>query len=95
MNQSKPRHCKRSTGTDRAWFRTQEEAVAFANDPVNPAYHGDIAHYCAVCGFFHLSKPEWLVKFVCERCNEEIPAGAYFLILRNGKRVHEQCARIN
>jgi len=54
-------HCKRSTGTDRAWFHTHAEAVAFANDPANVHYHGDIAHFCPKCGFYHLSKPEWLV----------------------------------
>jgi len=60
INMNNPeKHCKRSTGTDRAWFRTHEEAVAFANDPANTTYHGDIAHFCASCGFFHLSKPEW------------------------------------
>jgi hypothetical protein len=53
-------HCKRSTGTERKWFRNREEAEAFANDPVNTAYHGDIAHKCARCDFYHLSKPEWL-----------------------------------
>ena len=53
-------HCKRSTGTERAWFRTREEAEAFANDPANPAYHGDVAHLCSKCCFYHLSKPEWL-----------------------------------
>jgi hypothetical protein len=53
-------HCKRSTGTERAWFRTRAEAEAFAQDPDNPAYHGDLPHFCANCDFYHLSKPEWL-----------------------------------
>jgi hypothetical protein len=53
-------HCKRSTGTERAWFRTRQEAEAFAADPVNPAYHGDIAALCAKCDLYHLRKPEWL-----------------------------------
>jgi hypothetical protein len=35
-------HCKRSTGTERAWFRTREEAEACAADLTNLAYHGDI-----------------------------------------------------
>jgi hypothetical protein len=53
-------HCKRSSGTERAWFRTREEAEAFANDPANTVYHGDLAHLCSKCGFYHLSKPGWL-----------------------------------
>jgi hypothetical protein len=52
--------CKRTNGTERAWFRTREEAEAFAQHPANPAYHGDIAHLCAKCGFWHLSKISWL-----------------------------------
>jgi hypothetical protein len=27
---------------------------------VNVHYHGDVAHFCGKCGFFHLSKMEWL-----------------------------------
>jgi hypothetical protein len=53
-------HCKRSNGTERAWFVTREQAETFANDPVNTVYHGDLAHLCAKCDFYHLSKPEWL-----------------------------------
>jgi hypothetical protein len=34
-------HCKRSNGTERAWFHAREEADAFAQSPANPAYHGD------------------------------------------------------
>lgn len=56
---SKPR-CKRSTGTERACFRTRAEAEAFAADPANPNYHGDVAHLCAKCDLYHLSRPEWL-----------------------------------
>jgi hypothetical protein len=52
--------CKRTTGTYRAWFVTREEAERFAADPANTAYHGDIAHLCAACGYWHLSRPEWL-----------------------------------
>jgi hypothetical protein len=58
----KNEQCKRRNGTYRAHFRTQAQAEAFARDPANhPVYLGDIAHACAKCGFFHLSKPEWLV----------------------------------
>ena len=52
--------CRRASGTLRAWFRSQEEAERFALDPVNAAYHGDIAHFCKCGGGgWHLSKPEW------------------------------------
>lgn len=54
-------HCKRSNGTERAWFLSREAAEQFEQDPANPAYHHDVAHLCAVCGFWHLSKLEWLV----------------------------------
>jgi hypothetical protein len=53
-------HCKRPSGTERAWFRTREEAQVFAADPENPAYHGDIPALCAKCDFYHLNRPEWL-----------------------------------
>jgi hypothetical protein len=53
-------HCLRRNGTQRAWFFTREEAELFAEDPANPVYHGDIAHQCPSCGFYHLSRPEWL-----------------------------------
>ena len=53
-------HCKRPSGRERAWFRTREEAEAFATDPVNPAYHGDIPALCAKCDLYHLNRPEWL-----------------------------------
>ena len=39
---------------------TLAEAEAFALDPANPAYHGDVAHQCRTCGWWHLSRPEWL-----------------------------------
>jgi hypothetical protein len=66
-------HCKRSTGTDRAWFCTQEEAVAFANDPVNTAYHGDIAHLCHTCGYWHLSRIDWLIPtWIKEEFNRKV-----------------------
>src|SRR6266404_801300 len=60
--------CKRSNGTERAWFLTRAEAEAFAEDPENPAYHGDIAHLCPKCGFWHLSKVSWLFPENCGRC---------------------------
>jgi hypothetical protein len=56
-------HCKRSDGvTDRAWFRSREEAEAFRDDPENRRMYAqdEIAHLCDQCGFFHLSNPEWL-----------------------------------
>jgi hypothetical protein len=54
-------HCKRSAGTERAWFNSRAEAEAFAADPANPNYHGDVAHLCGWCDFYHLSRPEWLL----------------------------------
>jgi hypothetical protein len=53
-------HCKRPSGTERAWFRTREEAEVFAGDPANPAYHGDIPELCTRCDFYHLNREEWL-----------------------------------
>lgn len=52
--------CRRSTGTERAWFSTREEAVRFAQDPKNVHYHGDVAHLCQNCGVYHLSHPSCL-----------------------------------
>ena len=54
-------HCKRIDGTLRAWFHTRAEAEAFEADPANVSYHGDVAHLCQHCGYWHLSRPEWLV----------------------------------
>ena len=59
-------HCKRSDGTNRAWFHTNEEADAFALDPANVNYHGDITTFCGACGFFHLSRPDWLAHLPFE-----------------------------
>jgi hypothetical protein len=56
----KTKHCLRRNGTERAWFLTREEAEHFAASSANPAYHGDIAHQCAKCDLYHLSKPSWL-----------------------------------
>jgi len=53
--------CRRQSGSFRAYFYTREEAEAFAADPTNwPTYQGDIAHLCTKCGFWHLSRVEWL-----------------------------------
>jgi hypothetical protein len=53
--------CRRPSGSYRAYFATKEEAEAFAADPKNTDYHGDIAHRCGKCGRWHLSRVEWLV----------------------------------
>lgn len=53
--------CQRRTGSFRAFFSTKEEAEAFATAPGNTAYHSDIAHRCGKCGYWHLSRVEWLV----------------------------------
>jgi hypothetical protein len=53
--------CRRITGKFRAHFESREAAEAFASHPANVDYHGDIAHRCLICGWFHLSRPEWLV----------------------------------
>jgi len=88
-------HCKRKSGTERAWFSTREDAVRFAEHPANhPVYLGDVAHLCDKCGYWHLSNPSWLQPLLCECCSEEIPANTYYLI-RDGKRVHETCAMVN
>jgi hypothetical protein len=52
-------HCKRASGTERAWFATHEDAVRFSRDPANIAYHGDIAGFCEKCQAYHLSPPEF------------------------------------
>jgi|SRR6266566_4384156 len=55
------RHCQRPSGRERAWFNSRDEAERFATDPANhPAYLGDIAHECQVCGFWHLSPAKFL-----------------------------------
>ncbi len=53
-------YCRRLDGTVRAWFITKKEAEAFEQDPAHPNYHGDIAHECQHCGYWHLSRPQWL-----------------------------------
>ena len=52
--------CRRSTGTLRAYFNTQSEAIAFASDPANTNYQEDVVVFCGHCGNFHLSHPSWL-----------------------------------
>jgi hypothetical protein len=55
--------CRRSTGTLRAYFDTQEAAERFASDPRNwPAYQDDVARLCKACGYWHLNRPEWLAE---------------------------------
>ena len=53
--------CRRPSGTFRAWFQTAQEAVAFAENPANQAYQGDVAVRCqkSGCGGWHLSQPHW------------------------------------
>jgi hypothetical protein len=55
------KRCRRSTGVERAWFASKKEAEAFAADPVNVHYHGDIPILCMKigCDGWHLSRPEW------------------------------------
>ena len=53
--------CRRQNGSFRAFFETRAAAETFAADPTNwPIYQGDIAHRCGFCGWWHLSKFEWL-----------------------------------
>ena len=54
-------HCRRSDGTLRAWFATAVDAAAFAENPLNTPYHGDIAVRCLKpgCDGWHLSQPHW------------------------------------
>ena len=51
----------RASGSFRAYFPSKEAAEAFAADPANTDYYGDIAHRCGKCGRWHLSRVEWLV----------------------------------
>jgi hypothetical protein len=55
-----PGPCRRKSGKLRAFFRSREDAEAFAEDPANIPYHGDVAHLCDKCGYWHLSRFEWL-----------------------------------
>jgi hypothetical protein len=54
--------CRRQSGKFRAYFSTEEAAKQFAANPANTAYHEDVAHECPKCGYWHLSKIEWLVN---------------------------------
>jgi hypothetical protein len=65
MKQSEP--CRRRTGSYRAHFTSREAAETFASDPANPAYSGDVAHECVKCGWWHLSRIEWLVPEFARR----------------------------
>ena len=51
-------HCRRLDGTLRAWFTSREAAEAV--EATHPNYHGDVAHLCQHCGYWHLSRPQWL-----------------------------------
>ena len=72
------RECRRENGTLRARFRSRAEAEEFAQDPKNwPIYRGDMAHYCDVCGYWHLSRPSWIGlrrhgDHICCFCEQEI-----------------------
>jgi len=92
--------CRRKNGTLRARFRSQAEAEAFAADPANhPAYLGDLAHLCEKCGFWHLSRAEWLglkPRYFCIKCKNEIKPSENgemeFYILRSGFAVCKPCS---
>lgn len=51
--------CRRPSGSLRAWFTTREQAIAFAADPKNWAYQGDVPVRCVRCLSWHLSQPWW------------------------------------
>jgi hypothetical protein len=51
--------CKRQNGTDRAWFASEVEAIAFSVNPHNVPYHGDVPILCMNCDGYHLSRPDW------------------------------------
>jgi Fe-S oxidoreductase len=52
--------CKRTNGSERKWFETVEEALAFQK--LHPeGYGADVVTLCPKCGgCFHLSHPDWL-----------------------------------
>jgi hypothetical protein len=54
-------HCRRPSGSFRAWFASYDEARLFAVDPENIDYHGDVPVKCRQhgCGGWHLSQPWW------------------------------------
>jgi len=55
------KRCRRLNGSERAWFSSKEEAEAFAADPRNTHYQGDVAVLCMKigCDGWHLSQPHW------------------------------------
>ena len=54
-------NCKRSDGSNRAFFATVEEAREFQRRPENAAMYGeDEIRFCTRCGHFHLSHPTWV-----------------------------------
>ena len=51
--------CRRTNGQPRAWFASRAEATAFAANPANVAYSGDVPVQCAHSGCkngWHLSR---------------------------------------
>lgn len=50
--------CKRSSGTARAFFTTQDEALNHTKD--HSEYREDIVVFCTRCGYYHCSHPTWL-----------------------------------
>ena len=65
-------YCLRSDGSERAWFHTVEEAVAFRD--MHPNYFGDVIVFCGRCGFYHCSNPNWVVERWWEMPVEELEA---------------------
>jgi hypothetical protein len=51
--------CRRTDGSQRAWFATREEAVAFEADLKNWDYRGDVPVRCTKCLGWYLSQPSW------------------------------------
>lgn len=88
--------CLRDNGTMRSCFNSRAEAEAFGQDPMNVSYHGDVANLCQRCGYWHLSKPEWLRPLPfgkCAACGLDL--GHDFMVLKNGVQVHHgKCAKV-
>jgi hypothetical protein len=83
--------CKRQDGTERAWFASEAEAIAFSKNPQNPAYHGDVAHACEKCNGFHLSRPEWLrAQKTCPACSAQV--AVLITDCATGKRFCHHCS---
>lgn len=49
--------CLRSDGSERGWWETQEEAIAYRDS--HSAYFGDRVIFCQRCGAFHCTNPNW------------------------------------